>query len=376
MSTRLLVLVTAALLTLAGCGDGAPTDPATPRVTMKIAPDSTTLSRSQRKVFRASAVSGSVPAGGRLVWAVLGSGTLSGAAGDSVTYVAPAADGVDTLTVQVLDASSTPVGGGATPVRTASGTALAVAISPVSPHVESQTGAGTQLLVVTPTTGTIPVGGSYRWTITGAGATTGLFSGSSATTATTTVNNATYVSPAGATTDTVRVEVRNASGAVVAMASTPVLVFPGLVWANTGANTLWAQNNYGNGAYTSPGGGLGRVDLNAGTGAEQVSCVYQNLFPVRLSTFLQFNVTLYAPRNVRVKAGDVFVQGATPATTPGALSMPQVSGVNSITLTVSSVLTQSDGADFLTFSFTTAGNAAGYTGTMSGTGQCVVRYPF
>ena len=376
MSIRLRLCV--ALLTLCACG--GPNDPTAPggggRVTMRIAPDSTTLSRSQTKTFLASVSSGTMPSGGRLVWAVLGRGTLGAAAGDSVRYTAPGADGVDTLTVQVLDASSTPVGGGATPIRIASGTSLTVAISPLSPRVESQTGAGTQLMVVTATTGAFPANATFRWTITGANPTTGRFSSNSATTVTTSVNNATYVSPASATTDTVTVEVRNAAGAVVASTSTPVIVFPGLQWTNSGANTLWASNNYGNGTYLSPGGGFGRVDVNGGDNAQQLSCTYQNLFPVRLAGFQQFNVTIYSPRSQRLQAGSQFVRGATNSTTPGSLAMPQVTGVASITLTVTDVLRQSDGTDFITFTFATTGNTGGYTGSMSGTGQCVVRYPF
>jgi hypothetical protein len=371
----LLVALAAGIVGCGGAGPNAPQGPGQTTLTMKVAPDSTTMARSQQKFFTARPVAGAVPTGARYVWAVLGRGTVALAAGDSVRYTAPAADGVDTLTVQVLDAASQPIGAGATPIRIASGAALAVAISPVSPRVEAQTGAGTQRLVVTPTTGTIPTGATYAWRIVGTGPTSGVFSsGTNATT--TTVNNTTYVSTTTPTTDTVSVEVRNSAGAVVASATTPVIVFPGLQWSNSGANALWASNNYGNGSYTSPGGGLGRVDINIGNGAEQISCVYQNTFPVRLAAFQQFNVTFYAPRNTRVQPGNQFVQGATPGTTPGALSMPQVTGVSGITMTVTAVLNQSDGTDFITYTFATAGTLAGYAGAMSGTGECIVRYPF
>jgi hypothetical protein len=378
MMTRSLLLATTALL-LAACGGGAgdtPTGITPSTIRMKISPDSTTLSRNQAKFFKASPMTGNIPAGARYVWAVLGAGTLSAAAGDSVKFTAPAADGVDTLTVQVLDAASQPIGGGATPIRTAGGVALSLALSPIAPHVESQTGAGTQLFIITATTGSLPVGGSFAWTIKGAAPTTGKFSTNGSTSATTTVNNVTYISPDSATSDTLTVDVKNSSGIVVGRASTPISVFAGLRWTNSGANTLWAANNYGNGSYLSPGGGFGRVDVNIGGGVEQVSCVYQNKFPVRLAGFQQFNVTFYAPQNVRVQPGNAFVQSAGSGTAAGTLSIPQVTGVNTITLTVTTVERQSDGSDFLTYTFATAGNQAGYTGAMSGTGQCVVRYPF
>jgi hypothetical protein len=100
---------------------------------MKVAPESTTLARSQQRYFSARPLTGAVPAGARYVWAVLGRGTLALAAGDSVRYTAPAADGVDTLTVQIVDASGQPTGAGGTPIRIAGGAALAVAIGAVVP---------------------------------------------------------------------------------------------------------------------------------------------------------------------------------------------------------------------------------------------------
>lgn len=369
------VIWSAALLVLAACGGAGPTGVGPNVLLLRVTPDSTTLARSQQRVFKATPTSGVIPAGSNYVWAVVGAGTVSGAAGDSVRYTAPAADGVDTLTVQVLDGAGAAIAVGATPVRTASGTLLTVALSPVEPRVEVQTGAGTQLFVVTATAGSLPVGGSFAWTVSGSGAPSGRFVGSSATTATTGVNNVTYASPDSVTTDTVKVQVKNAFGAIVGETSTPVIVFPGLRWSNAGANTLWAANNYGNGNYTSPGG-TGRIDVNVGGGAEQIACTYQNRFPVRLSFFQQFNVVIYATVNTRLAAGGIYTQGAAASTAPGSLSMPQVAGVNGITLTVSNVLRQSDGSDFVTYTFTTTGNQAGYAGTMSGTGQCVVRYPF
>ena len=92
---------------------------------------------------------------------------------------------------------------------------------------------------------------------------------------------------------------------------------------NTGANAMWAADNYGNGSYLSPGGGIGRVDAAAFPGAQQISCAYQNKFPVRLANFTQFNVYFYAARGARVQSGNVFTRGATATTTAGSVDMPR-----------------------------------------------------
>ena len=144
---------------------------------------------------------------------------------------------------------------------------------------------------------------------------------------------------------------------------------------NTRADAMWAADNYGDGSYLSPGGGLGRVDAAWFAGAQQISCAYRNKFPVRLANFTQFNVYIHAPRGARVQSGAVLTRGATATTTAGSVDMLQLMGVTGITLTVTGVVNLSDGSDFLTYTFTTSGNTAGYTGTMMGTGQCVVRYP-
>ena len=115
----LLIALAAGIVGCGGAGPNAPQGPGQTTLTMKVAPDSTTMARSQQKFFTARPITGTVPTGARYVWAVLGRGTVALAAGDSVRYTAPAADGVDTLTVQVLDAASQPIGAGASPIRIA-----------------------------------------------------------------------------------------------------------------------------------------------------------------------------------------------------------------------------------------------------------------
>ena len=118
---RRLALLSAIALTIPACGGGAlsPTDAAfASQLTVKVAPELSAMTRRQPRFFKAVPVKGRVPAGTTYTWQVLGRGTLARAAGDSVLYTAPDADGVDTLAVLVRSATGETLGSGATPVRT------------------------------------------------------------------------------------------------------------------------------------------------------------------------------------------------------------------------------------------------------------------
>ena len=329
-----------------------------------VLPNKPELALNESKRFTVGMVTGDIPTGTIINWTLQGDGTINGGKTVSSTaafvdYLAPNIAVTDKILVELRNPTTNNLIG-------STSTSIKVGASfRITPNGKVVPSGGFQQFSVEPIgTASLPVGGSYKWTV----------SGGTLASATTTVPNVFYTAPSTQSEQTISVDVLKGDGTSAGTASASMLIRPGGIKFTVANINTFMDSDIPNGNYDDPlfqavVGNVGDVDrigltffVNELTvGGETPGLAIQLAIPVgsKLSAGQTFTVG-----QVDV-AGRFYVIGTTIYIRPG-------------TFTINTVTPNADGTYKYTFSISLNAwidNTATTEATiLTGTGSFTIAY--